>query len=117
MLDYCIQKASELPFKRGRKRHYCIITDKRGRILAEASNSYIKTSPKMLKASKAVGLDEKIYWHAECKAIYSLRNKSRAYRIMVARVDSSGLPVNSKPCCICMNLIKQMGIKTIEYTV
>lgn len=117
MLDYAIKMAKNLPYKRGEQRHYCVITDKRGKIVAEASNSYTKSSPKMLKAGNKVGLKDKIYWHAECRAIYSLRNINKAYKIVVVRVNSFGESVNSKPCPLCERLIKDIGIKIVEYSV
>lgn len=116
-IDYCVSRANEIPYKRGEQRHWCAIYDKRGRLLSEASNSYIKTSPKMKRAGQKVGLDEKIYWHAECKAIYSLRNPEKAYKLVVVRVGSKGEPVNSKPCIICERLIKLSGIRAVEYTI
>lgn len=115
-IDYCLQRARELPYKRGEKRHWAAIYDKRGKLIAEGSNSYVKTSPKMLRAGKKVGLDNKIYWHAECKAIYSLRDTKKAYKIIVVRINSEGEPVNSKPCLLCETLIKELGVKVIEYS-
>lgn len=115
-LEYCLQRARELPYKRGEQRHWAAIYDKRGKLIAEGSNSYVKTSPKMLKAGNKVGLKDKIYWHAECKAIYSLRNLEKAYKITVVRVNSEGMPVNSKPCILCETLIKEIGVRVVEYT-
>lgn len=116
-LQYAIQKASEIPYRRGFQRHYCIILDKRGRKLAESANSYSKTSPKMLRAARKVGNDQAIYWHAECKAIYSLRNPEKAYKLIVVRIDAKNQPVNSAPCIICSTLMKSIGIKVVEHTV
>lgn len=115
-LEYCLNRAREIPYKRGEQRHYCIVLDKRGRRLSEASNSYVKTSPKMLRAGQKVGLQDKIFWHAECKAIYSLRDTKKAYKIIVVRINSEGEPVNSKPCLLCETLIKELGVKFVEYS-
>ena len=117
LISYAIQKACETPYKKGQQRHYAVIAEKRGRILAEGENSYTKTSPKMKRAGERVGLPDKVFWHAECKAIYSLKDGAKAYKIVVVRVDSEGSPVHSAPCPLCQALIKEAGIKVVEYTV
>ena len=117
LISYAIAKVCQTPYKKGQQRHYAVITDKRERVLAEGENSYTKTSPKMKRAGERVGLPDKVFWHAECKAIYSLKEGAKAYKIVVVRVDSEGNPVNSAPCPLCQALIKEAGIKVVEYTV
>lgn len=117
LISYAIDKACQTPYKKRQQRHYAVITDNRGRILAEGENSYTKTSPKMKRAGERVGLPDKVFWHAECKAIYSLKEGAKAYKIVVVRVDSEGNPVHSAPCPLCQALIKEAGIKVVEYTV
>ena len=116
LISYAIDKARQAPYKKGQQRHYAVILCKRGRILAEGENSYTKTSPKMKRAGERVGLPDKVFWHAECKAIYSLKEGAKAYKIVVVRISSEGEPVNSKPCPLCQALIKEAGIKVVEYT-
>lgn len=116
LISYAIDKARQTPYKKGQQRHYAVITDKRGRIIAEGENSYTKTSPKMKRAGERVGLPDKVFWHAECKAIYSLKEGAKAYKIVVVRVDSEGSPVHSAPCPLCQALIKEAGVKVVEYT-
>lgn len=116
LISYAIQKACETPYKKGQQRHYAVITNKRGKVLSEGENSYTKTSPKMKRAGERVGLPDKVFWHAECKAIYSLKEGAKAYKIVVVRVDSEGNPVHSAPCPLCQALIKEAGIKVVEYT-
>lgn len=117
LISYAIDKACQTPYKKGQQRHYAVIADKRGRVLSEGENSYTKTSPKMKRAGERVGLPDKVFWHAECKAIYSLKEGAKAYKIVVVRVDSEGNPVHSAPCPLCQALIKEAGIKVVEYTV
>lgn len=117
LISYAIDKACQTPYEKGQQRHYAVITNKRGRILSEGENSYTKTSPKMKRAGERVGLPDKVFWHAECKAIYSLKEGAKAYKIVVVRVDSEGNPVRSAPCPLCQALIKEAGIKVVEYTV
>ena len=116
-IDYCLDKARAIPYRKHRSRHYAVVLDKRGKIVGEGANSYTKTSPKMLEAGSKVGLKDKIYWHAECKAIYSARNLNKAYKLIVVRINSEDKPVYSKPCVLCEALIKEAGVKIIEYSV
>ena len=71
-IEKAIQKASHMPFIKGKQRIYSIIYDKRGKVLSEAGNSYTKSSPKMLAYSLNAGVKEKEFWHSECLAIHRL---------------------------------------------
>lgn len=115
MLDYCIQRASELPFESGRKRLYAVITDKRGRIISEAANSYDCSHPKQARLAKRAGLGDKVFLHAEMCAI--IRSRGKGVNLYVARVDSKGNPVLAEPCKICYLGIEEHGsIKSVEFT-
>lgn len=105
-----------MPFVKDQKRLYAVVTDKRNRIISEGSNSYIKTHPIQSRAAKQVGLDNKIYCHAELVAL--IRSKGKGNKLHVARVDSKGTPCNAAPCLICQQLIKEHGnIHSVEFTV
>lgn len=93
-----------------------IIYDKRGRVLSVGQNSYVKSHTVMARHANKVGLPEKIYLHAEASSIIKCRNLKKAYKITVFRYNSQGLPVNAKPCPICMQIIKEVNIKKIEWT-
>lgn len=93
-----------------------IIYDKRGRVLSVGQNSYVKSHTIMARHANKVGLPEKIYLHAEAHSIIKCRNLKKAYKIAVFRYNSQGLPVNAKPCSICMQIIKEANIKNIEWT-
>ena len=55
--------------------------------------------------------------HAEMNALCSLpRNITRGSDILIVRVNSKGDIVNSKPCQVCMGLIKSAGCKKILYS-
>lgn len=103
--------------KIGKQRVCAIVVDKRDRIISIAANSYEKTSPFMYKYAKQVGLRDKIYWHAECKAIHQLSNTNRAYKIYIARVTKSDKVGLAAPCPICAAAIKDAGISIVEFTV
>lgn len=93
-----------------------IIYDKRGRVLSIGKNSYIKTHPKMLEYSKAVGLPDKKFLHAEVDAIIKCRDLSKAYKISIFRFNKHGSTLLAKPCPVCQSAIEQAGIKLVEYT-
>lgn len=115
-LQYAVARASELPYQSGRSRHYAVLLDKRGKVVTEGSNSYDKTHPVFQRMATTVGLGVKTYQHAEFVVIHRDRNQ-KGYRLVVARVDSVGNPVNSMPCAVCMKLIRvNENIKMVEWT-
>ena len=93
-----------------------IIYDKRGRAISVGKNSYVKTHPKQARHAVRVGLPEKQYIHAEVAAIVRCKDLSKAYRIVVSRVDKKGKFRNAKPCPICESAILEAGIKKVEWT-
>ena len=93
-----------------------IIYDKRGRVLSIGKNSYIKTHPRMLDYSKAVGLPDKMFLHAEVDAIIKCRDLGKAHKISVYRFNKTGDTLLAKPCPVCQSAIEKAGIKLIEHT-
>lgn len=116
MLQLAFKKARQIPYKRGERRVYSIITDKRGRIVAEGQNSYTKTHPTQKMIACCVGLPDKEYLHAEMQAI--IRSRGEGSNIYIARVDSKGNPKLAKPCPVCEHAIlnEHGNITNIEYT-
>ena len=112
-LQYCIDKAKEQTYVRKQSRHYCVIVDKRGKIVAEAANDYLKTHTVMHKASRKLGL-EKDYCHSEMLAL--VRSRGKGVKMFIARVDSQGNACYSAPCIVCASLIAQSQIKSVEFT-
>ena len=93
-----------------------IIYDKRGRVLSVGQNSYIKTHPMQARLAQKVGLEHKIYLHAEISAITRCMDISRAHRILVTRYNRHGEPALAKPCPVCASAIRATPIKIIEHT-
>lgn len=93
-----------------------IIFDKRKRPIAIGKNSYVKTHPLQAKSAVAAGMPSCIYLHAEVAALVSLKDWTRAYRIVVSRVRGDGSFGPARPCALCFNLIKKAGIKYVEHT-
>lgn len=116
-IQYCLEKARELPYIKGQSRHYSIILDKRGRIVSEAANSYTKTSPRMAKAANKAGLPDKQCLHSEALALF--RDKQRkGVKLIVARVSADGKSMYSAPCPVCAILIQEhSNILSVEFSV
>lgn len=91
------------------------VYDKKGRLLSTGKNSYIKSHTLQAKAAKAVGLESKIFMHAEVASLVKVDWK-KAHKIVVTRYGKDGRPLLAKPCIICQHLIAQTNIKIIEYT-
>lgn len=90
------------------------VYDKKGRLLAEGTNSYTKSHPLQWKFAKQVGLEDKIFLHAEIDAIRKVKDKSKIHKIVVERVEG-GKRCKSKPCPVCEAAILAFGIKLVEY--
>lgn len=116
MLEYARKKATETPYQRGQQRVYAVITDKRGKKIAESSNSYCKSHPTQAIFAKLCGKSDKIYLHAEIAAMLKVRNNNKKdLTLHIARVDSKGNPLPSAPCEICALAAEVFGIKEIKY--
>lgn len=116
MITRAIEKAKEIPYVSGEKRVYAIITDDKGRVVAEGQNSYTKTHPIQKKIACCVGLPDKEYLHAEMQAI--IRSQGKGTKIYIARVDHKGNEKLAKPCPVCEKAILEEhgNINHIEYT-
>lgn len=93
-----------------------ICYDKKGRVLSTGRNSYIKTHPLQAKFSKQVGMDGRIYLHAEVAAIVKCFDWERIKSIHIFRYGANGRPLLAKPCPACQALIDHIGIKDVVYT-
>ena len=103
-----------MPYVKGQTRHYAVVVDKRGRVVGEGRNDYLKSHPLMHRTSRKLGL-EKDCLHSEALAL--IRAKGKGNKIYIARVDSKGNPCYSAPCPVCSYLIKEGGISSVEFTI
>ena len=92
------------------------VYDKRGRKLTEGTNSYTKSHPLQAKFAVQVGLDDKIYLHAEISALSKLKKGQKPHRIVVERYKETGEPGLAKPCKVCESAIESHGIALVEWT-
>jgi tRNA(Arg) A34 adenosine deaminase TadA len=94
-----------------------VITDKRGRVIASAGNSYEKTHPIQKKYAILAGCPKREFLHAEIRAIIkALKTEKELWKIEISRTDYIGNTRLAKPCKICELAIQEAGIKRIEYT-
>jgi deoxycytidylate deaminase len=111
--------ASDAPKKMG-----AILLDKRNRVIASATNSYVKTHPIQYwaaqNAAKIWGdntLTEKIYVHSETAVL--VKAKEDAHTIVVCRVGGHGGKElrDARPCRICSTLIQNHStIQHVHYS-
>lgn len=91
------------------------VFDKRGRVLAVAQNSYVKTHPLQASLAKQVGQPHRIYLHAEVAALLKCDWK-KVGSMLVARYNREGKPMNATPCPVCQSLINKIGVKNVWHT-
>ena len=93
-----------------RSKHCSIIVKGKDK-MAVGFNSYI-THSEMYKINKV-----KPYLHSEVDAIMSVRHLDlKGSTMYIARSTKAGKAAMSRPCSICMTMIRMFGIDTIVYT-
>ena len=92
---------------------YCY--DKKGNLLSYAVNNYHKSHPIQAYFATKVGLDRKIFLHAEVAALLKA-GKRKVYEIRIERFNKQGKPLLAAPCPICCEAIKAWGVSVISYT-
>lgn len=94
-----------------------VIYDKKGNIISIGHNNYTKTHPLQAKYAKKVGLEKKVFIHAELDAVLKAGDKIKgAYMMRVFRFNNQGEPRCAKPCPVCQEMLKHTPIKVIEHT-
>lgn len=88
----------------------------KNKVISQGVNQDTKTHPLQAKLAEMVGLDEKIYLHAEISAL--VKCKSEVDTIVVARLGGHyGDELrNAKPCPICSLALKEAGIENVYYS-
>ena len=90
--------------------------DRQGRLISQAGNSYHKTHPIQAHFAKMVGMDDRIYLHAEVAALLKCGVK-KPHSIHIERRKRDGSLGTAKPCKICDAAIKHWGVKYVTFTV
>ena len=90
MLEYALSKCNEHE-SYGRVNVYAVLTDKRGRILAENGNLYNKSHPAAQKYAIKTGQSEhKSFLHAEIRTLLAYRGRHKHLKLYVASMDRNG---------------------------
>lgn len=95
------------------KRMACIIADKRGRPISMGVNKR-KTHPTQMHYAKRAKFPSKVFLHAEIAALVKCREKG--HTLYVGRILKDGSAALARPCPICLEAIKEAGIKEVVYT-
>lgn len=101
-----------------KKRYEIIATafDKKGRIIGAGVNCYTKSHPLMKIYAERAGESElKIYQHAELRAILDAGNRE-VHSMLIQRFDRHGEPALAMPCPTCHEMLKDFGLKFVQYT-
>lgn len=115
-IEYCLKKAGEITYEKGKERIYSCIVDKRGKIIAESANSYVQSHPTQAHYAKKVGRPNAIYLHSEMATLLKARGKG--VKLYVARVNRRGDSLLAAPCEICNLALKQSKhIKEVCYSI
>ena len=100
------------------KRH--VITakayDKKGKLLAEATNNYFRTHPIQAHFAKLAGQPERVYLHAEIAALLGCRDK-KPYKLVISRNKADGTAALAAPCPVCVKAIHAWGVSKVEWSV
>jgi tRNA(Arg) A34 adenosine deaminase TadA len=91
------------------------VFDKKGRLIASATNQYKKSHPIQAHFAKLAGLPERQYLHAEIAALLRCKTK-QPYSIHVERYKRNGSPALAAPCPVCLQAIKAWKVQQITYT-
>lgn len=100
------------PKQQGLKYFHGAIGFYRRKVVSTGYNSRTTSWLQRLYANK-VGIKNKVFEHAEIMAI---RKAKEIDALLVVRVTAKGDLADSKPCKICMEAIKDCGIKFIYYS-
>lgn len=100
------------------QRKYLVLAhafDKKGRLLAVATNSYTKTHPLQAYFAKKVGQPERQFAHAEIACILRCKDK-QIHTLRIFRYDQNNDLVCAKPCPICQEAISAYNIPHVWYS-
>lgn len=88
----------------------------KNKVVESATNLDTKTHPLQAKFAEMVGLEEKIYLHAEISALVKCRQECDT--IVVARLGGHNHDEMrmAKPCPVCQLALEQAGIRKVFYS-
>jgi tRNA(Arg) A34 adenosine deaminase TadA len=102
-LDEAIEEAVELASRsNGPFRHGCVVMN--GKKIVARGNNHVR---------KKIGT---LSIHAEMDALWKMDADYSSLKAIIVRSSKTGMLGNSRPCDMCMNALRQHGVKTILYS-
>ena len=109
-ISYCLRKGWY-----GKRRVVCFALNGR-RVVFIGHNSFCSSS-RIQRTYAARNSSERKYRHAEAAALGGrLGRLGIIDGLVVVRLNARGEPVMAKPCEICQQIIKDYGVKNVEWT-
>ena len=106
LLQRC-HEAAKIHNSKGKITVWAIATDKRGNVLGQAGNDYVKSHTQQSRWSLICKQPEREFLHAETLAIIrALKSRKEVSKLYVVRVDKSGKMKDSKPCSVCQTMLE-----------
>ena len=114
--DSVLQQAIKTAKSSPSKKKIGAILLRKNKVIVTATNLEKKTHPIQAFLAEKVGLDEKIYLHAEVNAL--IKSKEKADTIVVARIGGHGHDElrMSKPCPICQMALEMNNVNRVIYS-
>jgi tRNA(Arg) A34 adenosine deaminase TadA len=114
--DSFLQLAIDVAKSSPSKKKIGAVLLRKNKVVTTATNLDRKTHPFQAKLAKQVGLDPKIYLHAEIAAL--IKAKEEADTMIVARIGghTQNELRNSCPCPICKTALEISNVKRIIYS-
>lgn len=111
-----LRRAVEVASTSSSKKKVGAVLMNKNKVIATATNHDCKSHPVQAKWAEKVGLEEKIYLHAEIAAMIKARDD--ADKIVVVRLGGrSGEELRqSRPCKICEAYLRHAGIQHVYYS-
>lgn len=119
-IQWCAQRASQIPYIKGYERVYSCILNHKGKMIAHGANEYSRSHPTQKAYSVKAGMSEsRIYLHSEVRTIVqAAKLKPKDCTLIVARVNRVGEILDSCPCLSCRMLIADVEfITSVQYGV
>lgn len=110
--DYFLDCAREIAaMSQARKRHGCVVV-KNGNIVGIGFNKFRNNPDNVTEAQ----IKKNCSYHAEVVALRQAGTNARGAILFVARLNSNGLDMLSRPCDNCIVAIEMAGIKKVIFT-
>ena len=110
--EYFLDCAREIAaMSQERKRHGCVVV-KNGNVVGLGFNKFRNNPDNVTEAQ----IKKNCSYHAEVVALRQAGTNARGAILFVARLNSNGLDMLSRPCAACETEIRKAGVKKVVWT-